>query len=219
MMVMQSMMRAEFNMTVNTSRLSGTIFATIAALLAGADCTSAAERVATGDSSYCLRNPCPPDGRPREFGSGTVSNDRTSRYVALVINKSIGLELSRDVTDVFVGNPEIADAVVRSSRRVYVIAKKLGQTNVYFYDAQGRQIEGLNLNIGEDHEIQEVRPEQIVTVVEGQRDKDAKITTLTCRGTTTFCRPPEYAKAEKPPQPINVFPNVTSVSAAAAATK
>ena len=209
-------------MTANTSSLSGTIFATIAALLAGADCTSAAERVATGDSSYCLRNPCPPDSRPREFDSGTsisVSNDRTSRYVALVINKSIGLELSRDVTDVFVGNPEIADAVVRSSRRVYVIAKKLGQTNVYFYDAQGRQIEGLNLNIGEDHEIQEVRPEQIVTVVEGQRDKDAKISTLTCAGAATFCRPAEYAKAEKPPQPINVFPNVTSVSAAAAATK
>ena len=118
-----------------------------------------------------------------------------------------------------IATPAIADIVVRSSRRVYVVAKKTGQTNVYFYDAQGRQIEGLNLNIGEDHEIQEVRPEQIVTVVEGQRDKDAKISTLTCAGAATFCRPAEYAKAEKPPQPINVFPNVTSVSAAAAATK
>jgi hypothetical protein len=118
------------------------------------------------------------------------------------------------VTNVFVSNPTIADTVVRSSRRAYVIAKALGQTNVYFYDAQGRQIEGLNLNIGEDHEIQEVRPEHVVTVVEGQRDKEPKITTLTCRG-TTFCRPPEYAKREKPQQPINVFPNVTSASAAA----
>jgi hypothetical protein len=62
-----------------------------------------------------------------------------------------------------------------SSRRAYVIAKKLGQTNVYFYDAQGRQIEGLNVNFAEDHEIQEVRPEQIVTVVQGQEGKDPKI--------------------------------------------
>ena len=213
-------------MTANTSSLSGAIFATIAALLAGADCTSAAERVATGDSSYCLRNPCPPDCRPREFDSGTsisVSNDRTSRYVSLVINKSIGLELSRDVTDVFVTNPEIANAVLRSSRRAYVLAKKLGQTNVYFYDAQGRQIEGLNLNIGEDHEIREVRDEEIVTVLQGPGQKHGpeegpKETTFTCGGPTKICRPAEFAGPEKPPQPINVFPNVTSVSGAAAAT-
>jgi hypothetical protein len=242
---------AEFDMTANTSSLTGTIFATIAALLAGADCTSGAERVATADSSYCLQNPCPPDstvrdlqdhgpriaqsdhqtGDDRDLASGALphpgrplvlSEDRTSRYVPLIINKSIALEFSRDVKDVFIANPGIADAVVLSSRRAYVIAKKLGQTNVYFYDAQGRQIEGLNLSIGEDHEIQEVTPEQLVTVVEGpgqgQGEKGAKITTYTCPHGTTFCRQAEYAKTEKPPQPINVFPSVTSISAAAAAT-
>jgi hypothetical protein len=118
------------------------------------------------------------------------------------------------VKNVFIANPGIADAVVLSSRRAYVIAKKTGQTNVYFYDAQGRQIEGLNLSIGEDHEIPEVRPEQLVTVVQGQKDQDPKIKNYTCEA--SFCRPAEYAKADKPPQPINVFPNVTSVSAAAA---
>ena len=234
-------------MTANRSSLTGTIFATIAALLAGADCTSGAERVAAADSSYCLQNPCPPDstvrdlqdhgpriaqsdhqtGDDRNLASGALphpgrplvlSDDRTSRYVPLIINKSIALEFSRDVKNVFIANPGIADAVVLSSRRAYVIAKKLGQTNVYFYDAQGRQIEGLNLSIGEDHEIQEVTPEQLVTVVQGQGDKDAKITTYTCPHGTTFCRQAEYAKTEKPPQPINVFPSVTSISAAAAAT-
>jgi hypothetical protein len=59
-------------MTASTSNLTGTIFATIAALLAGADCASAAERVAKGDSNYCLQDPCPPDSQPpREFGSVT----------------------------------------------------------------------------------------------------------------------------------------------------
>jgi hypothetical protein len=117
---------------------------------------------------------------------------------------------------VFIANPATADIVVRSSRRAYVIAKALGQTNVYFYDAQGRQIEGLNLNIGEDHEIQEVRPEQLVTIVQGQGEKDAKITNYTCAA--SFCRLAEYATREKPQQPINVFPSVTSISAATAAT-
>src|ERR1700730_13244790 len=103
-MVMQSMIdRAESSMTAHISSLTGTIFATIAALLTGAEGTSAAERVATGDSSSCLQNPCPPDSGPREFGSGTtpiVSDDTTSRYVALIQHKSMALDLPRDVSDV-----------------------------------------------------------------------------------------------------------------------
>jgi Flp pilus assembly secretin CpaC len=176
---------------------------------------SVVDRSAKADPGPCGDRLCAQDDRLGGNGQPTIlSNDRKSRYVALVINKSIALEMSRDVHDVLVSNPDIADAVLRSNRRAYVIAKKLGQTNVYFYDAQGRQIEGLNLNIGEDHEIQEVRPEQVVTIVQGA---EAKIITLTCApGTTTFCRPAEYAKAEKPPPTVNVFPNVTSVPAAAA---
>jgi hypothetical protein len=118
---------------------------------------------------------------------------------------------------VFVATPSIADVVVRSSRRVYVVAKATGQTNVYFYDAQGRQIEGLNLSISKEHKIREV-PEQLVTVLQGpgqgQGEKGETLKTYTCADPTTFCREAEYAKPEKPQQPINVFPSVTSASAA-----
>jgi Pilus formation protein N terminal region len=177
---------------------------------------SVVDRSAKADPGSCEDRPCAQDDRLGGNRPPTiVSNDRKSRYVSLIINKSIALEMSRDVTDVFVANPAIANAVLRSNRRAYVIAKQLGQTNVYFYDAQGRQIEGLNLNIGEDHEIQEVKLEQIVTVVQGQRDKDAIIKTFTCG--SGFCSQAEYAKTEKPPpQPIIVLPNVTSLPTAPA---
>jgi Flp pilus assembly secretin CpaC len=122
-------------MTVNRSCLTRTIFAAIAVFLARADCTSAAERVARGDSSYCVHNPCPPDSRSSEFDSATstsVSNDSTSRFVALVVNKSIALDLPKDVADVLVGSPKTADVILRSKRRAFIVAKEQGQTNIFF---------------------------------------------------------------------------------------
>jgi Flp pilus assembly secretin CpaC len=202
MMVMQSMMGAEFDMTANTSSLTGTIFATIAALLAGADCTSGAERVAKGDSSYCLQNPCPPDSKPREFGSGTstsVSNDSTSRYVALIHNKSIALDLPGDVSDVFIANPKIANVVLRSKRRAFVIGTGHGQTNVFFYNAKGQQIDGLNVNVS-DHEISEKIPEREIMVVRGPA---AQVLIYEC---TPICALAENAVAEKPPPTLLVVP-------------
>jgi hypothetical protein len=240
MMVMPSMIGAEFNMTANTSSLSGTIFATIAALLASADCTSAAERVAIADSSYCLRTPCPPDstvrdlqdhgapvaqgdhqsgddrdsatgtlprlGQPlvlgREFGSGTsinVSNDSTSRYVSLVKNKSIALDLPGDVSDVFVANPKIANVVLRSKRRAFVIGTGHGQTNVFFYNAKGQQIDGLNISVSH-HEISERLPAREIKVVRGA---PADELTYEC---TPICAPAEEAVAEKAPPNFLVIP-------------
>jgi Flp pilus assembly secretin CpaC len=198
-------------MTASTSSLSGTIFATIAALLAGADCTSAADRVATGDSSYCSRNLCQPDSRPRESGSGTstiLSNDRTSRYVALVEHKSIALDLPGDVSDVFIADPKIANVVLRSKRRAFVVATGLGQTNVFFYDAKGKQIDGLNVNVWH-HEISQRIPEREILVVRGARDQAAQMETWEC---TPICAKVETAKAEKPPPPLLVIPTAPAVS-------
>jgi hypothetical protein len=199
-------------MTANISNLTGTIFATIAALLACTDCTSAAERVATGDSSSCLQNPCPPDSRPGESGSGTstsVSNDSTSRFVALVIHKSIALDLPRDAADVLVANKEIANAVLRSKRRAYIIGMGQGQTNVFFYDAKGQQIDGLNLTVA-DHVIAERIPEREITVVRGAREKAAEELTYEC---APQCAPVENIQPLPPPTPQNIFvlPTATSL--------
>lgn len=169
-----------------------------------------------GASASCEDRSCPPNdklsGGPRPF----VSDDSKSRYVALVVNKSVALDLSSDVSDVFIANPDIADAVLRTSRRAFVIAKKLGQTNIYFYDAHGRQIEGINLNIGDDHEIEEIKPEETVTVVRGQGEKEASVTPYICAG--GFCQKAERAHTDKAPPPIIVLPNMTSVAGAIAAT-
>jgi pilus assembly protein CpaC len=76
-----------------------------------------------------------------------VGSDATSRFVPLGVGKSVVIDLSRDIKDVLVADPTIANAVIRSARRAYIIGVKTGQTNVFFFDAAGEQIGGLDIAV------------------------------------------------------------------------
>src|SRR6185503_21188977 len=58
--------------------------------------------------------------------------------ISLPLNKAIVVDLDTDARDVVVANPEIVDAVVRTPRRIFIMALKIGQTNAIFLDGQGR---------------------------------------------------------------------------------
>jgi pilus assembly protein CpaC len=79
-----------------------------------------------------------------------AGSDAGSRFVPLGVGKSVVIDLPRDVRDVLVTDPTIANAVVRTTRRAYVIGVKIGQTNIYFFDAAGKQIAGLDIAVGRD---------------------------------------------------------------------
>jgi pilus assembly protein CpaC len=76
-----------------------------------------------------------------------AASDYGSRAVALGVGKSVVIDFPRDIKDVLVANPKTANAVVRSSRRAYVIGIEVGQTNVFFFDAEGRQMVGLDIAV------------------------------------------------------------------------
>ncbi|HLN09832.1 MAG TPA: type II and III secretion system protein family protein [Xanthobacteraceae bacterium] len=76
--------------------------------------------------------------------------DAGSRFIGLGVGKSVVIDLPRDIKDVLVANPEIANAVVRSTRRAYLIGAKVGQTNIYFFDIDGRQIAGFDIAVTRD---------------------------------------------------------------------
>src|SRR5215471_13281461 len=76
-----------------------------------------------------------------------VAGDSTSRYVPLGVGKSVVIDLPRDIKDVLVADPTIANAVVRTARRAYIIGVKTGQTNVFFFDGDGQQIGGLDIAV------------------------------------------------------------------------
>ncbi|MGN6311855.1 MAG: type II and III secretion system protein family protein [Xanthobacteraceae bacterium] len=73
-----------------------------------------------------------------------------ARPLALGIGKSVVIDLPRDVKDVLVADPKIANAVVRSAQRAYIIGATVGQTNIVFFDADGQQIAAYDIAVTRD---------------------------------------------------------------------
>jgi pilus assembly protein CpaC len=74
--------------------------------------------------------------------------DNTPVYLGM--NKSMVIELPRPAGDVLVSNPAIADAVLRTSTRLYLIGVQLGQANVFLFDSAGGQIASFDVYVEAD---------------------------------------------------------------------
>jgi pilus assembly protein CpaC len=79
-----------------------------------------------------------------------VGSDSSSRFVPLGVGKSVVIDLPHDIKDVLVADPKIANAVVRSSRRAYLIGVAVGQTNIFIFDADGKQLAGFDIAVTRD---------------------------------------------------------------------
>ncbi len=73
-----------------------------------------------------------------------------ARFLSLGIGKSIVIDLPRDIKDVLVADPKIANAVVRSAQRAYIIGATIGQTNIIFFDSAGQQIAAYDIAVKRD---------------------------------------------------------------------
>lgn len=81
------------------------------------------------------------------------SGREASERIDLSVGKSVLVDLPRDVKDVLVGNPKIANAVVRSTRNIFIIGIAGGATSVFAMDAQGNQIAAFDITVGNDLNI------------------------------------------------------------------
>ena len=73
-----------------------------------------------------------------------------SELLKLTINKAHIVELPVEVRDVLVTNPEIADVVVRRPTQAYLLARQIGTTNIFFFDANGDVIRRFEVQVGLD---------------------------------------------------------------------
>ncbi len=73
-----------------------------------------------------------------------------SRRIKLGLDKSLVIDLPGDAHDILVANPEVADAITRTSRRIYLFGKKVGQTNIFIFDGAGNQMLNLDIQIERD---------------------------------------------------------------------
>ncbi len=79
-----------------------------------------------------------------------AGEDLGGRPVYLGVNKSMVIDLPRPAGDVLVSNPRIADAVLRTSTRLYLIGVQLGQASVFLFDNAGSQIASFDIYVEAD---------------------------------------------------------------------
>jgi pilus assembly protein CpaC len=79
-----------------------------------------------------------------------VTGSAKTRFLPLGIGKSVIIDLPREVKDVLVADPKIANAVIRSAQRAYVIGAAVGQTNIVFFDADGQQVAAYDIAVKRD---------------------------------------------------------------------
>jgi pilus assembly protein CpaC len=70
--------------------------------------------------------------------------------ITLALGKAALVQLDADARDVLVSNPETVDAVVRSPRRIFLLAQKTGQTNAFFFDGGGHQLLSIDIRVERD---------------------------------------------------------------------
>ena len=73
-----------------------------------------------------------------------------ARQIKLGLNKSMIVELPREVREVMVSNPNQIEAVLQTSTRAYLIGKQSGEANILFTDQDGRQVVVLEVVIERD---------------------------------------------------------------------
>ena len=74
----------------------------------------------------------------------------SAQSVSIPKGKSAIVDLPVDARDVLVTDPKVADAVLRSPRRIYVVGLSPGMTDAAFFDASGRRILALNIRVDQD---------------------------------------------------------------------
>ncbi len=63
-----------------------------------------------------------------------------ARRIMIGIDKSMLVELPVDLENVLVSNPEVVNAVVKTQRQVYLIAKDQGEANAFFMGRDGEKV-------------------------------------------------------------------------------
>ena len=72
------------------------------------------------------------------------------KAVKLGLNKALVVDLPTDAHDILVADPVKADAVTRTSRRIYLFGKEVGQTNIFIFGPGGEEIVSIDLTVERD---------------------------------------------------------------------
>ena len=92
----------------------------------------------------------PATAGPGRVGVEPASNASYSQRLTLGVGRAIVVDLPSEASEIIVGDPKVANAVVRSTRKIYVMGVSTGQTTIIALDKNGAQIANLEMNVGRD---------------------------------------------------------------------
>ena len=72
------------------------------------------------------------------------------RNISMGTGKSIIVDLPTEANEVFVADPKIANAIVRSPTKLYIVALENGQTSIFALNKNGAKIMELEISVGRD---------------------------------------------------------------------
>lgn len=126
-------------------------------------------------------------------GEAHAQSSKNARTITMSIGRGQQFNLPRNITDVTVSNPSIADVEVKTARQIYVHAKGAGETTVYATDAAGNNVLVLNVRVGNNMDS--------IDQMLGVAMPEANISVTTMNGvillTGTVAQPEDIAEAER----------------------
>jgi pilus assembly protein CpaC len=124
---------------------SAATFAMTSALPGGTSEATAGDRTSRNQGA-----PVAPSSHRSVFSVRDSRQLPMTKGLTVARNKSLLIELPRELRDVVVSDPQTLDVVVQSSNRAYLIGKKFGQANAFFFDVHGERILTLEIQVERD---------------------------------------------------------------------
>jgi pilus assembly protein CpaC len=76
------------------------------------------------------------------------ASDPAAQRLQLGVGQSVIFDLPEEAGEIYVGDPNVANAIVRSARRVYISGVANGQTSIFALARDGRRIAVIQVSVG-----------------------------------------------------------------------
>ena len=77
-----------------------------------------------------------------------AQSDPPAQRLQLGVGQSVIVDLPEEAGEIYVGDPNVANAIVRSAKRVYISGVANGQTSIFALARDGRKIAAIQVSVG-----------------------------------------------------------------------